>query len=283
MPPVIGICRFSFVGRGDWVAFRDRSMDHTGASFRQARAEELYAADRMERRFVTLEHLLLKSMHAQTDTNFILIILTSNRMPEQYRLRLQLLTVTDPRTRLIYSDAEDVDAALVPELYKLNVEYGAKLVQFRIDDDDCLTHTYVETLQDITERFAGMGAFSFSIPKGLVTSFYEGEEPQHYTLDQPFHSAGAAARFGRADVSLFSFGHFALQRRFNAYLFSDGFGHFSTKLADQDSTKLSVSERAKQDHTEIAADEFAKLSEQYFPFVDLKQCIAALSPDSLAG
>lgn len=275
MPPVIGICRFSFVGRGDWAVFRDRNLDHTEAAFRQARADALYAPERMERRFVTLEHLLIKSMQAQSEQNFILIILTSDLMPEAYRMRLQLLTLFDPRIRLIYSDAEDVDAALVPELHKLNEVHGANLVQFRIDDDDCLTHSYVETLQDAAERFAG--AFSFSIPQGLVTSFYEGEAPQHYKLDQPFHSAGAAARFGRRDVSLFSFGHFALMRRFNAYLFNDGVGHFSTKLADQDSAKISASGRAARDHTAISTAEFSQLSRKYFPFLDLDQYLKLLS------
>ena len=280
MNPVIGICRFSFVGRGDWAVFGDRSIDHTEAEFRQAHADEMYAPARMERRFVTLEHLLLKSMQAQTEQNFVLIILTSDLMPEAYQKRLQRLTVSHANVRVIYSDAPDVDTAIIPEVFALNEEYGAKLVQFRIDDDDCLTHTYVETLQDITQRFEGMGSFAFSIPKGLVTSFYEDEAPQHYTLKQPFHSAGAAVRYGRQNISIFGSEHFALQRRFNCYLVNEGYGHFSTKLVDQDSTKLSVSERAKQDHTEIKADEFAELSQRYFPFIDVKTCFALLAQNS---
>ena len=253
MNPVIGICRFSFVGRGDWAVFGDRSIDHTEAEFRQAHADEMYAPARMERRFVTLEHLLLKSMQAQTEQNFVLIILTSDLMPEAYQKRLQRLTVSHANVRVIYSDAPDVDTAIIPEVFALNEEYGAKLVQFRIDDDDCLTHTYVETLQDITQRFEGMGSFD---------------------------SAGAAVRYGRPNISIFGSGHFALQRRFNCYLVNEGYGHFSTKLVDQDSTKLSVSERAKQDHTEIKADEFAELSQRYFPFIDVKTCFALLAQNS---
>ena len=154
---MIGVCRFSFVGRGDWAVFRDHSIDHTEAEFRQARVNEMYAPARMERRFVTLEHLLLQSMHAQTDQNFILIILTSDLMPSAYQIRLQILMVASPNILVIYSDAPDVDAALIPEVYKLNTEYDANLVQFRIDDDDCLTRTYIDTLQYVTERFEGLG------------------------------------------------------------------------------------------------------------------------------
>jgi len=277
MPPIVGICRFSFVGRGDWVAFRDGAVDHTDAAFRQARAELLYAPERMERRFATLEHLLIKSIHAQTEDNFILFILTSDLMPEAYRMRLRLLTLAEPKIRVIYSSADDVDAAIVPELNKLTDAHGERLVQFRIDDDDCLTHTYVETLHDITNRFSGMGGFAFSFPKGVVTSFYEDQAPRHYKINQPFHSAGAAVRPGQRGMSLFNFGHFALMKRFNSYLFNDGYGHFSTKLVDQDSLRIDASEQGGRDHEKIGFDEFSQITERFFPFLEVKQVLDVLA------
>ncbi len=32
---LIGLCRFSFVGRGDWTAYRDPGVDHNSVNLRE--------------------------------------------------------------------------------------------------------------------------------------------------------------------------------------------------------------------------------------------------------
>lgn len=278
--PVIGVCRFSFVGRGDWAEYRDRSIDHEGQEFRQHKAAELYAFERMERRFFTLDKFLLNSLSAQTDGNFYLIILTSDLMPDKYKRRLNALCDIYSFARAVYSSEVDVSSALIPEIEKIKNVFESPLVQFRIDDDDCLSQFYVERLRRAACRFEDLDNFAYSIPKGLVATAYS-DKPQHfYELFQPFHSAGCAFKPHRADRTIFSFGHFAIQRRFTSFIDHANFGHLSLKLDDQDSQKLHSAERARRGHVEVGKQKFMKWIDDFFPSIDPKdiQSIKLLSP-----
>ncbi|WP_435256560.1 glycosyltransferase [Thioclava sp. FR2] len=61
--PIIGLCRFSFLGRGDWAAWRDAPLGEENAK-RAELAASLYAPDRVEQRPWTLENLLLPSLRS---------------------------------------------------------------------------------------------------------------------------------------------------------------------------------------------------------------------------
>lgn len=268
--PVIGLCRFSFVGRGDWSSYRNPTVDHNDQDFRTTKAAELYQSDRMERRFFTLENFLLKSMAAQVDQTFYLIILTSDLIPDIYKQRLEKLCAAHSFVRAVFSSQTDVDSALIPEIDKIRALYGTPLVQFRIDDDDFLSPEYVGRLRTAAKRFEDLDRFAYSIPKGLVATAYSDMPQTYYELVQPFHSAGCALKLERADRTVFSFGHFSMQRRFPAFIDNGGFGHVSLKLDDQDSEKLHNSERARRDHTDITKPKFNRWINEFFSAIDVK-------------
>ncbi|CAM3188052.1 Putative rhamnosyl transferase [Paracoccus aminovorans] len=96
---VVGICRFSLLGRGDWRPYRGKPDDEVGRIANE-QAAKLFAPDRMERRLATFEHITLPSLKAQTDQNFIFLVAASELIPEEYKARLQKICDEVPQVVL---------------------------------------------------------------------------------------------------------------------------------------------------------------------------------------
>ena len=75
------------LGRGDWKAYRNKTDDQLEEVYKQ-KAEELFTAERMIARLATFEHLTLKSLKNQSDPGFRLLVVSSDRMPAEYRQKL---------------------------------------------------------------------------------------------------------------------------------------------------------------------------------------------------
>ena len=166
-------------------------------------------------------------------------------MPEEYQETLRGLCWKRDYLKLIFSAATDVNAGFRPTIDAIEDGMPTRLVQFRIDDDDCLCPTYIQQLRKAADRFSDLDAFSYSIPKGLVATAYTDRPPKYNELYQPFHSGGCAVRPHRRGFTVFSYGHFSLMTRFPALIDNSGLGHLALKLDDQDSEKLFLSERAR--------------------------------------
>ena len=76
---IVGICRFSFLGKCDWAETTGKDGDTARVMAR--RRAMLYAPDRLARRFAAFERLCLPSIRAQTDGDFQFWLLTSPEMP----------------------------------------------------------------------------------------------------------------------------------------------------------------------------------------------------------
>ena len=87
------------------------------------------------------------------------------------------------------SEAGDVNGALAEPLAQLAAE-GDRLVQFRLDDDDCLPVNYVTLLRRATAAMRRYHAFSFSLPRALLITNYRGQGPRRYELVAPHHAQG---------------------------------------------------------------------------------------------
>jgi hypothetical protein len=266
---LIGLCRFSFVGRGDWVAYRDRDIDHNNSALREDIAEKLYESDRMEKRFFVFENLLLPSLDNQSDGEFHLLILTSKIMPLEYRDRLSDICKSRKYIKLIFSDATDVNSGFIEDIEVIQSQSKMRPVQFRIDDDDGLASDYIERLRRATAAMAGYPNFAYSRPSGAVATLYRDQEPTFYKMNQPFHAAGCACRLNRRGMTIFSYGHFGLGGRFPALIDNSGVGHLAIKLQDHDSENLDVSDRARRSHREVSLEDFSKTLESKFPFINL--------------
>lgn len=207
---VVGICRFSLVGRGDWQAFRGKSAEEIAAATR-AQAEALFAPERIEARLRSFELLTLASLRAQTDPDFRFIVLASTLMPEPYRQRLQAICDAVPQVVLRFFPeimARDAQKAVFREL---RLRYP-EVLQFRLDDDDCLCADFIALMKAHTaERMQEDGIFVASL-RDVLFSATGGAHAGVYFWPVTFMSAGAAIR--HPSKSIYEFGHFGMATRF---------------------------------------------------------------------
>lgn len=272
---VVGICRFSFLGRGDWAAYSGTPPGSDAeAEGRRRMAGMLYEPARMEQRFRSFQLLTLPSLKAQRHPDFQFIVLTSPAMPQIFRDRLERLCAEDTRLHLLVSDAPGVNEALAPLLAQLAEGGRHRLVQFRLDDDDCLGAEYIAALHRAAQACRDYEVFAFSMPRGLLVSHYPETGTLCYEIDRPFHSAGAAVRPRSPAQTIYSFGHYALMRRFPSLLDPRFIGSLQLKLQGHDS-RPEVPRRGNG----LRALEPAAFAEQLargFPFIDPKALAALL-------
>ncbi len=267
LEPVIGICRFSFCGNGDWAAYATVTKDTDLDLLRLQQAEQLYDDARMALRFHLFETFLLPSLKTQKDPNFILLVLTSDILPAKHLRRLKALCDSDERLQLVVSDETTVHAAILPEITRLNSGLSRPLVQFRIDDDDCLSHDYVHELRRYMQRLGDVMPVAYSRSNGLVVTAYSGEDTQIHRATLPFNSMGTAIRI-QGDRTIFSFGHSALLKRVPAMVDNAGMGFLSIKIDGHDSRPVSLEDPAfRRTHRPVTEDETDTILSKWFSFL----------------
>lgn len=134
---VIGLCRFSYPAIGGF------QTEHADLAEREA---FLYHTTRMDERFATFECLTLPSIRAQTDPDFLFLIVIGANMPAPMRTRLETMVRGVEQVRII---------ALPPERHRpamrraINSERDETRfsVQFRLDDDDALAVDFIAKLR----------------------------------------------------------------------------------------------------------------------------------------
>ena len=268
LEPAIGVCRFSFCGKGDWRSSRAAQTPEEIDALRRDNAAILYAPERMALRFHLFENFLLPSLRGQTDSNFICLILTSDLMPQIYRDRLAVLCAEVPQLELLVSSEVTVHNALWPRLAALNTAAGGPLVNFRIDDDDCLSVDYVAGLRGYMTRLGDCTPMAYSRTNGLVITHYAQDEGMAiYQAHLPFNSMGTAIRI-QGERTIFSFGHNALHKRFPAIVDNAGMGYISIKIDGHDSVPISLAmPHIKNSHTPLARPETEAALARWFPFL----------------
>ncbi len=268
LEPAIGICRFSFCGKGDWRAAREAKTPNEIMSMRAEVSAELYAPSRMELRFFLFENFLLPSLRSQTDRNFVCLILTSDIMPAVYLERLRDLCADDANLELLVSSELTVHQAIWPRLSALNTLAGRPLINFRIDDDDCLSHDYIKELRGFMTRLGDRVPLSYSRSNGLVvTNYLADKEMFIYKANLPFNSMGTAIRV-HGERTIFSFGHYGLHKRFPAIVDNSGMGYISIKLDGHDSRPVSMTTpHIKTSHVLICHDEVEGILSRWFSFI----------------
>lgn len=262
----VGICRFSFLGRGDWTAFREIERG-TEAGMLAGVAATLYAPERLAFRMWCLRNVLMPSLAAQTDPDFAFVFLTSPELPQEVLAELTALAASVPQVQVVVSDERTVDDALRPVLAELSERRGRRLVQFRIDDDDALSPEYVARLNTAARAMRAEDAYAFTLPRQLVITRYAGEGMKFYEMSLPFHSAGCAVRPYHRNRTIFSFGHFAIGHRFVHMQDPRIVGSIQLKFEGHDSRPFGRRHSGGARVTELEADGARQLIAQAFPFL----------------
>ncbi|TQS73340.1 hypothetical protein ERN12_06215 [Rhodobacteraceae bacterium] len=262
---VVGFCRFSYLGRGDWSTYRDITPGAESSDLFDRVAAELYAPDRMERRLATFAQITLPSIRAQTEKNFVYVVITSQRMPALYQARLRALCATCENVELVISPSTELGTILTPILADLNARHD-QVLQFRLDDDDAIACHYVEKVHEYAARMAGMSAFALTFTKGLHAFCYPDEKIWYAWYEKPFQSAAAIIKFPRPDRAIFDIGHFAMQQRYIHIQDTNNVGAFMMKWP---SDSRVITQDALPDHLEqIGRPKFNRAARAFFPGLD---------------
>lgn len=259
---IVGLCRFSLLGRGDWRATRGMSAaDFQSVATRRAAA--LYHPRRIEARLATFEHLTLASLKAQTDPDFTFVVLASSHMPEGLQDRLEALCARVPQVTLRYFPVMNAETAHDITFEELQIRHRDTL-QFRLDDDDCVCADYIETMRrHAAPLMATEDIFAASLT-GVMFSVVNRPRPLVYDWPVAFYSAGAAMRHPRR--SIFRFGHYALPRRFPHVIVPRGMA-LVTHDGTNDTGPPDEVRRQRRGMTEMSPAAIRAARERYFPFL----------------
>lgn len=261
---IVGICRFSLVGRGDWKVYRGKSDIEVEAIAMQ-QAEHLFTPERMESRLRTFEHLTLASLNAQTDKDFRFLVLASELMPRQYRDRLKDICARFPQVELRFFGLIDVGDAQIQVYRELKLRL-ADTIQFRLDDDDCVCVDYIEQLKAHAQpMLESPEPFAISLG-GVLYCATVGTVPATYHWSVKFLAAGLALKHDTR--SIFGFGHFALERRFRSCIIPDRLA-LVTHSGINDTT-FTPEIAKKRGYVLLNEDEITERLERNFPFLSLK-------------
>ncbi|MBB1490454.1 MULTISPECIES: glycosyltransferase [unclassified Paracoccus (in: a-proteobacteria)] len=259
---IVGLCRFSLVGRGDWRATRKMRAEEFGA-IASERAAMLFAPRRLEARLATFEHLTLASLKGQTDPDFTFVVLASSLMPEFYQDRLEAVCAQVPQVVLRYFPVTSAEAAQDATFRELGIPYRDTL-QFRLDDDDCLCADYVEVMRrHAAPLMDGPEVFAASLT-GVMFSVLNGQRPVIHDWPVAFFSAGAAMRHPRR--SIFRFGHYALPQRFPHLTLPRGMA-LVTHDGSNDTGAPNETRKKRRGMTEMSPSEIGAVRDRYFPFL----------------
>lgn len=259
---IVGICRFSLLGRGDWKGTSSKS-DAELAEILDARAEMLFAPQRMEERFATFEHLTLKSIAAQRDKDFTFLVCASDRMPAEYRQRLDAITADIPQVAVRYYPATDVISAQNAFFKEQGIDQE-NCIQFRLDDDDCVFLRFIDRLRFFGEQLEAVNIFGITF-SDLIYSSLNHPEGGVYHWHRDFFSAGAAIR--HPTRSIYSFGHFAIPRRMPCVTVPY-FMPLVTHRGNNDTRPIQTHPTARHQVVRLDAETLKKHIAAHLPFLD---------------
>ena len=145
---VIGLCRFSFLCVGSFQTLPDGNLEEKRAM--------LFDPHRLDARMIWFEHVFLPALKAQTDPDFLMLVLLSDELPAPYRAGIEALIKGLPQFRLC-SRAVGPHRETCAEVLGQFIDTTADATaQFRLDDDDAVSVDYVARIR---HDFAGLAGF----------------------------------------------------------------------------------------------------------------------------
>lgn len=270
MVQIIGFCRFSYIGHGDWrVSKTLRETTGSEQEWRDGIASFLFEEKRMEHRFKTVADLCIRSLAAQTDQNFTFVFIVSDTMPDHYLERLMILC--EPHENLFIQvshprKTSDVVRSFLNDF--IDHPEDGKLVQFRLDDDG-LPIDYIERLRHVAFVHGDPNGMAFSMGHSLTVCLYGNETKRTFLHTKPFQGAGFAILTPPKKRTVFSGGHFAVGKHLKTYVITDQIASIVLKHDNNDSRYImhNQAENERLKFFSIDENEFEKLISEKFPYL----------------
>ncbi|TWI38045.1 glycosyltransferase [Paracoccus sulfuroxidans] len=238
MDRIIGICRFSYVGRSDWKAFAGTKGQDEALLARVAAG--LFQPDRMEKRFRSFRDVTLASVAAQTDPDFTFLVISSNRMPQPMQQRLLDLCAGVAQVKVVFAAEPTLGEVLAPILEEIAQQDGRPPIQFRLDDDDGIPARFIQRLRAHATRLSDLEQFGICFNRGMMIKLEPGRKPVPLSFQMPFLGAGCAVRLANPRLSIFAIGHYQIPRRMTVIQDNDQTGALVLRWVDSDSVELDL-------------------------------------------
>lgn len=202
----IGVCRFSLVTEGGFKR---------GPSSVEERAAYLFDDTRMAIRMAWFTHALMPSIRAQTDQDFIFVVLASSLMPQKWQDQLAEAVSGCPAIRLDFVDPGKHYEICNGAFDRYTEPDADVIAQFRLDDDDALARDYVQRVRADFDAYMAPLYQRFEMVSSDYTSGFileaDGREAQLYrTFASTWTCAQTLYLPPRSSKSLFVWGHHQL-------------------------------------------------------------------------
>lgn len=139
---IIGLLRFSVL-TPTYYSERFPTLEETAA--------HLFSDQRMTLRFRLFERLCLPSLTGQSDSDFDMVVLTADSMPQPWLGRLEALLAPWPNIHLRKVGTKNHYRLLQDGYNSVAMDGDSHRILFRLDDDDALDRDFVAR----TRRLAG--------------------------------------------------------------------------------------------------------------------------------
>lgn len=173
----VGICRFSLLTEG--------GFKH-GPSSQEERAAYLFDEQRMALRMAWFTHALMPSIRAQTDQDFIFVVLASDLMPQKWRDQLAAAVKGCDAIRLDFVAPGKHHEICNNAIHRYTSPEADIVAQFRLDDDDALARDYISRVRsDFHNYLAGLYYKFQKISSDYTSGFIleaDGNEAQLYQI-----------------------------------------------------------------------------------------------------
>lgn len=211
---VVGLMRFSVL-TPTYYSERFDSLDKI--------AEHLFSPDRMALRFHIFEQLVLPSLLAQSDPDFELVILTAERLPQEYKDRMQALLADAPHITL-RPVGTDKHYQLLKQGYD-SVDVGAAThrLMYRLDDDDAVDRDFIRRIKGIATGLRTLHSHDVPTVIACNRGFYVriNEEAENEVFDAceraPLSTGTALLAPVTYPRNPYRYNHRALAQHYNTY------------------------------------------------------------------
>lgn len=212
---VIGLCRFSYPGLGGFQITHDSLNE---------RIAFLYAPERLEERFRSFETITLPAIRAQFDPDFTFLIVIGDSLPDVHRQRLDALVADVPQVVIQAHPPGRHRTVMQEAINSVRAKGSDPCLQFRLDDDDAVSFSYVHDLRSAARNVAGLmkdhrtvaidfnqGYIARPGPKGIAAA----------PIQAPYWTAGLGLMI-RPDIrlSVMNFGHHSVHKKMPTVTFT---------------------------------------------------------------
>lgn len=188
---IIGVCRFSYPSLGGFAGPK------LGIKEQQQR---LFEPARLERRFQLFETLTLPSLAAQTDMDFVLVVLIGRDLPPRHKSRLRDLVARFPFVRLSQQEPAGPLVSTRKAFRRGLLPDASHVTGFRIDDDDAVGADYIANTRGVAEILLDRGWADADNP--VVIAFHRGIYWDMNNPTEPFFEFREKTPLGLASAML---------------------------------------------------------------------------------